>query len=251
VKVSSTDPVPDGGGVSQSLRVVAADPDPAWCEFYREVLPRLGHQVCVAATGGQLVEQCRLLSPDLVIAAAPLPDRDGLAAVERLCQDQPIPIILVPADDDAVLAARALGNPCVLACLHKPVKEGDLKAALALARSRFEQFQSLCREVSELRQALEDRKLIERAKGVLMKYGEVSEEEGYQRLRKLASVQNRKLVEVAQEILTAGEVFQGLGPMHERDQGSTRSTRERGRRTRSEFIRRLSADGRRTVPQEE
>ena len=73
---------------------------------------------------------------------------------------------------------------------------------------RFEQFQALRREAADLKQALEDRKLIERAKGVLMKKARLDEAEAFRRLQKLASDKNRKLVEIAQMLLTAEEAFQ-------------------------------------------
>ena len=76
--------------------------------------------------------------------------------------------------------------------------------------SRFGQFESARKEAADLRQALEERKLIERAKGLVMRYGGLDEREAYRRLRRLASDQNRKLVEVAQAVLTAGEVFHQL-----------------------------------------
>ena len=73
---------------------------------------------------------------------------------------------------------------------------------------RSEQFQALQREAADLKQALEDRKLIERAKGLLMKKAQLDEAEAFRRLQKLASDQNRKLVEIAKMLLTAEEAFQ-------------------------------------------
>jgi response regulator NasT len=201
---------------ARSLRVVVADSDPDAHPFYRQFLARLGHQVCVAVAARQLAEQCRLLRPDLVITSTRLPDLDGFAAAEEVCRDRPVPIILV-GEDGAEADPRVLANECVLAWLFRPVREPDLGAAVALAVRRFERLQSLRAEVAELRQALEDRKLIERAKGLVMRYAGGEEEEAYRRLRKMASDQNQKLVEVARAVLAAGEVFQqmeclGSGP---------------------------------------
>ena len=176
-------------------------------QFYQAALSRLGHQVCVADSGRRLVEQCRVLQPDLLITGVALPELDGIAAAEAVCREKPLPIILLPTDHDAEAVRGALVNPYVLACLFQPIREADLGSAVVLAMSRFEQFEALCKEVTDLRQALEDRKLIERAKGMVMRYGGLDEEEAYRRLRKTASDQNRKLAEVAQSILTAGEVF--------------------------------------------
>jgi response regulator NasT len=87
-----------------------------------------------------------------------------------------------------------------MAHLTNPVKPVDLQAVIILAVLRFEHFQQLSKEAADLRQALEDRKVIERAKGVVMKRLCVDEEEAFRRLRKAASDHNQKLVEVAQNI---------------------------------------------------
>ncbi len=199
-----------GANEARSLRVIVADGDPVMQQFYRDVLARLGHQVCVASTGPQLVELCRCLRPDLVIAAARPPELDGAAAAEEVCRERPTPVILVPAEDPARSVAPALRNPYVLACLSRPPRESDLEAAVLLAVGRFEQFQALRQEAADLRQALEERKVIERAKGLVVRYAGRSEEDAYRRLRKLASDRNWKLAEAARAVLSAGEVFQQL-----------------------------------------
>jgi response regulator NasT len=205
-QASADPPVNDRRG-GPSLRVIVADDDPALHPFYQQALARLGHQVCLALTGQQLVEQCRLLCPDLVIAGVKLADLDGTAA-EEICRDRPTPIILVSGGQDTDALARALANPYILACLFKPVREADLKAAIAVTMPRFEQLESVRKEAAGLQQALEDRKLIERAKGLVMRHAGVDEEEAYRRLQNLACNQNRKLLEVAQALLFAEEVFQ-------------------------------------------
>ena len=88
----------------------------------------------------------------------------------------------------------------------KPIKQADLEPAIAIALRRFEQFQALRKDAADVRQALEDRKIIERAKGIFMKKTGLDEQESFRSLQKLASEKNRKLVEIAQMILTAEEV---------------------------------------------
>ena len=94
--------------------------------------------------------------------------------------------------------------------LVKPVAEAHIKAAIALAMLRYRHFQALVKEAAELRQALDERKVIERAKGALMKRLRVDEAEAFRRLRSLASEQNLKLVEVGRRIVAAEEVFSQL-----------------------------------------
>jgi len=193
--------------MNQSLRIIVADDEPDMQQYFRKILPRLGHQVIgVAANGLELVEQCRLLQPDLVITDIKMPDMDGIEAATQLYQERPLPVILVSAYHDPKLIERAEADH-ILGYLVKPIKQADLEPVIALAKRRFEQFETLRREAADLRQALEDRKLIERAKGILMKQARVDEPEAFHRLQKLASDKNLKLAAVARIILTADEAL--------------------------------------------
>ena len=100
------------------------------------------------------------------------------------------------------------GGDNILAYLVKPIKQADLEAAIVVAMRRFEEFRSLRKEAGELRSALEDRKVIERAKGVLMKKTGLDESAAFLRLQKLARDHNQKMVEVARMILRAEEAFE-------------------------------------------
>src|SRR5262249_56114672 len=91
--------------------------------------------------------------------------------------------------------------------LVKPIKQEDLEPAIAIAMSRFQEIRSMRQEADNLRQALEDRKLIERAKGLLMKRAGLDEPETFRRLQKLARDKNQRLVEIAHIIVTADQAF--------------------------------------------
>lgn len=193
--------------MTRSLRIAVADDEQDMREYLMETLTLLGHQVVVLAkTGKELVQQCRTVKPELVITDIKMPDMDGIDAAGQIFKDNAAPIILVSAYHDPQLIQRAEGDH-VLAYLVKPIKEADLEPAIAIAMRRFEQFQALRKEASDLRQALEDRKIIERAKGILMKVGPMDEAEAFRRLQKLASEKNKKMVEIAQMILTAQEAM--------------------------------------------
>jgi response regulator NasT len=199
-----------------TLRIAIADDDQDVRDFLERFLPMLGHKVTSsAATGRELVEHCRHNPPDLVIADVKMPDMTGLEAVEAISKSVQVPTILVTGH--AVPAwlekAKDLG---VMAYLVKPVTEHDLAPAITLAKRHFEEVQALRRESAELRQALEDRKLIERAKGAVTRRCGVNESEAYRRMRKVASNANRKMVEVAREILAAEETFLTLEAGDER-----------------------------------
>jgi response regulator NasT len=193
---------------NRSLRIAVADDEPDMQEYYRTILAVLGHVVVVVAeTGRELVEKCRNEHPDLVIADIKMPDMDGIDAAVQLYRDRPLPVILVSAHHDAAFIKRAEENH-VLCYLVKPIKQADLEPAIALVMRRFAQFEALRRETSDLKQALEDRKLIERAKGLLMRKTSLDEAQAFRRMQKLASDQNRKLVELARMLITAEEAFQ-------------------------------------------
>jgi AmiR/NasT family two-component response regulator len=191
--------------MDRSLRIAVADDERDMRDFFREFLPPLGHTVVgTAATGTELVALCRAEKPDMVITDIKMPDMDGIDAAAAVCRDTPVPVILVSAFHERELLARAEAEH-VLAYLVKPIKAADLVPAIGIALRRFGQFRALQQEAADLRQALEDRKVIERAKGVLMKRAALDEAEAFRRMQKLASEKSRRLVEIAAAILMAEE----------------------------------------------
>lgn len=193
--------------MEQPLNIAIADDEAEMCNYLRETLELMGHRVVtVASTGRELVDRCRAVRPDLVITDIKMPDMDGIDASTSICRDGPLPVILVSGYHEPDLIERALSNH-VLAYLIKPIKQADLETAIALAIRRFREFQALHQQADDLRQALEDRKLIERAKGVLMKRAGLDEADAFRRLQKLSSDKNQKMVEIARMIITADEAM--------------------------------------------
>lgn len=195
--------------MTRSLQIMVADDERDTREYLRELLARQGHQVVTATTGKQLVELCRAAAPDLIVTDVRMPDMDGIEAAEIVNRQQEIPVVLVTGHHGPELLDRASGTH-VMAYLVKPVQDQQVDAAITVAMHRFEQYQSVRQEAASLRQALEDRKLIERAKGIIMRRLGLEEEESFRRLRKLSSDQNRKVVDVAQQVLKADEVFHAM-----------------------------------------
>lgn len=193
--------------MSNNLRIAVADDESDMRDYFQKILPVLGHTVVSAArTGKELVEHCQKHNPDLVISDVKMPDMDGIDAAGEIYRTHAVPVILVSAYHDSDLIARAEADH-IMAYLVKPIKQADLEPAIALAMRRFSQFQDLRKEASDLRQALADRKIIERAKGVLMKRTGLDEQDAFRRLQKLASEKNRKLVDIASMIVTADEAL--------------------------------------------
>jgi response regulator NasT len=190
------------------FRIVLAEGEKDPRDSLEGLLRRLGHEVVAsAATGRELVERCLALRPDLVVTDVALPDVDGVEAAEQIYRVVPIPVVLVSAHPQPERVARAEAGH-LMALLTRPVRDSDLGPAVLLAVLRFGQAHKLAQEVAQLRQALEERKVIERAKGVLMKRGGVDEAEAFRRLQKVASDRNQKLAEVARTVLLAEEAFQ-------------------------------------------
>lgn len=191
-----------------TLRIVVADDDSDMRELLDRLLSQMGHNIVASVgDGNALVEQCRAHHPDLVISDICMPLRDGLSAASMLCETDPVPVILVTAHMDQGLVQRACRSN-IMAYLVKPLKAPEVEAAIAIATTRFTEFSRLRQEASDLRQALEDRKIIERAKGILMKRASLDESAAYRRLQKLSSAHNIRLAELAKRLCEAEETVE-------------------------------------------
>ncbi|MCL5958383.1 MAG: ANTAR domain-containing protein, partial [Chloroflexi bacterium] len=130
----------------------------------------------------------------------------GIEAARQITAENPIPIVLLTACTERELAAEA-ADAGILAYLMKPVTEVDLWPAIMLARSRFGEFQMLKKEVSNLKEALETRKMVEKAKGILMERRNLTEAEAFRRLQKQSQDENKKLIDIAKAIITADKML--------------------------------------------
>ncbi len=193
--------------MKRNLRVAVGDDEPQVRAYLCESLVELGHDVVISVGDGrELVEKSASLHPDLVIADIRMPSMDGIDAATEICRQSPVPVILVSAYPDSDLVERA-ENSGVSAYLVKPITGAQLGPAIALATRRFDEMRALRQETAELRQTLEDRKVIERAKGMLMRAAGLDEKAAFSRLQRLASQKSKKLVEAARMLLAVESVF--------------------------------------------
>jgi response regulator NasT len=126
--------------MTNGLRIAIADDEPEMRDFFKRMLPRIGHQVvAVAENGSQLIELCRDLHPDLVITDVKMPGVDGIDACGKIFRERAVPVVLVSAHHDPEMIARAEANH-VVAYLVKPIGLADLQPAIAIALQRFSEF---------------------------------------------------------------------------------------------------------------
>jgi two-component system, response regulator PdtaR len=191
----------------EPLRILIADDESIRLMSLRKQLTALGHRVIAEASNGEeAVALAAAMQPDLAILDIKMPVADGIEAAQQITRARPIPIILLTAYNEAELVERA-AQANISAYLMKPIAEEDLLPAITLALIRFRQFEALRREVSDLREALEARKIIERAKGILVRRLDLTEEEAFRRLQRQSQDSNRKLAEVAEAIVMADRLL--------------------------------------------
>jgi response regulator NasT len=191
-----------------TLRIVVADDDPTIRQFFRNTLEtKLRHQVVgEAADGAEMIRTVVEQKPDVIVFDIHMPALDGIEALRRIYDEQIIAAVAITADRDLELVRRAMEEH-VLAYLVKPVEEHQLGPALQVAWARFLELRSLTTENTSLRQTLENRKIVERAKGVLMKRQRLTEADAYRRIQRAAMNRRQTMLAVAQAILS-GEVSQ-------------------------------------------
>jgi len=190
----------------KELKVVVLEDDATMRLFLKETLEQLGHRVVgEAATGTEMVRTVLEVEPDVVVFDIHLPRLNGLDALRQIYQERIVAAVAITADRDQDLVRRALEEH-VLAFLVKPVEAHHLAPALQIARAQFEELQGLTAENANLRQTLQNRKIIERAKGVLMKRHRWTEAEAFRRLQRGAMNRRTTMVELATDVLNGVEV---------------------------------------------
>jgi response regulator NasT len=184
-------------------RILIADDEAIRLMSLRQQLASLGMEVVAeATTGREAVALARESAPDLAILDIKMPELDGIEAARAITRARPIPIIVLTAYSDQTLIERAAAAG-VFGYLVKPVAEEDLLPAILTARSRFAEFQQLRGEVATLGDALEARKVIERAKGMLMDRYRLSEGEAFRRMQIQSQRENKRLVEIARALIAS------------------------------------------------
>jgi response regulator NasT len=204
-------------------RIIIADDESLIRLDLREMLVHLGYDVIAEAGDGQAaLDLARKLRPDLIIMDIKMPDLDGIAAAQRLTAEKIAPVVLLTAYSDQALVERAK-EAGVVGYVVKPFREAELMPVIELSLARFDEFCALEREVGGLQEALESRKVVERAKGVLMEIHGLRESEAFHRIRKTSMDSRKSMRQVAEAILLTHEMDIG-GQQSDNQSSSSQGT---------------------------
>ena len=183
------------------LRILIAEDETIIRLDLRDVLERAGHDVCGEARDGEEAVALALTAePELAILDVKMPRLDGIEAARRILAERPIPIVMLTAYGEQELVARAV-EAGVFGYLVKPFRETDLLPAIQTARARHAELETLREEAESLAEALATRKIVERAKGLLMEKEGLSENDAFVRLRRASQASGRSLGVVAEAVI--------------------------------------------------
>ncbi len=189
----------------KGLKILLADDEALLRLDLREMLTDAGHTIIgEAANGLEALELAQRLKPELVIMDVKMPVMDGLTAAQKLAQENIAPVLLLTAysQQDIVDKAREAG---VIAYLVKPIREEQLFPAMEIAVSNFQELQQLQAELVSLQEALETRKLLAKAKGILMELHGLTEQDAYRKMQQYSMLKRVSLRKLAEMIIKSAE----------------------------------------------
>ena len=174
----------------------------------KKALTSLGYEVVGEAKNGEeAVSQAARLKPDAILMDIRMPKLDGIAATEQIMAARPTAIVMITAYSERELVEAAL-RAGASGYLVKPVSDEQIEPALAVALNKFAELRELSGELTDLKEALEARKVVERAKGILMRRYQMPEDEAYRRLQKISRDRRQTLKQTAEQVLAAAELLE-------------------------------------------
>ena len=187
----------------ERTRVIIADDESVIRTDLREMLTNLNYLVVGEAGDGlSAVNMARQLKPNVVIMDIKMPDMDGIEAAGILTKEKIAPVLLLTAyaQRDLVDRAKEAG---VVGYLVKPFREQEIVPAIEIALARFDEFRELEKQVGDLNETLETRKLVDRAKGILMDTQGLTEQEAFRKIQKMSMNSRKPMKEIAEAIVLA------------------------------------------------
>jgi two-component system, response regulator PdtaR len=183
------------------MRILVAEDETIIRLDLKETLERAGFEVCGEARDGEeAVQLAREEKPDLAVLDVKMPRLDGIEAARRILAERPIPIVMLTAYGHDELVTRAV-EAGVFAYLVKPFRESDLLPAIQTAKARYAELEALREEAESLAEALATRKVVERAKGLLMEQEGLSEQDAFTRLQRVSQTSGRPMKVVAEALI--------------------------------------------------
>lgn len=192
---------------TRQLNIMIVDELPERAMAMEKLLTNLGHSIVArAAAGEDLTILVNRHLPDIIIVDMDSPDRDMLEQMQSINSDRPRPVVMFSEDDDSNTIQKAV-KAGVSAYIVDGLQPLRVMPILETAIARFNEFQAVKNELEKTRNTLEERKLIEQAKGIVMKQSDYDEETAYKSMQKIAMSRNMKLVELARSIIAAAELL--------------------------------------------
>src|SRR5919204_4124760 len=196
--------------VGVATRIVVAEDEAISRMDLCEMLQNLGYAVVGEAGDGiAAVNMARALRPDLVLMDIKMPELEGITAASTLSEERVTPVLLLTAYSDREFVDRAV-DAGVMGYLVKPFAEAQLKPAIEVALERWKEVRQIQQDLTQTQEMLETRKLVERAKGVLMDSQNLKEAEAFRRIQRLSMNSRKSMREVAEAILLAHEAGRSL-----------------------------------------
>ncbi len=193
--------------MADAIRFLIADDEALHNLALTSQLEALGHEVVATASNGQeAVDLAREKQPDMAILDIRMPVMTGPEAAKAIHEERPIPILILSAYSDRRTVEEASRSP-VFHYLVKPVDPDDLAPAIAVARARFGEWTDARRERDQAALKLEERKVLDRAKGIVMETRGLTEREAYRFLQKTSQDRNTPMIDLARKILLAAPLL--------------------------------------------
>ncbi|MDY3619061.1 ANTAR domain-containing response regulator [Agathobaculum sp.] len=189
------------------MRVFIADDEPLVLLGFQRMVTAIGHEVVgTAANGREAIEKILDLQPDIVLMDVNLPETDGLTAIETVQKLFQIPAIVITGFQDPGIAER-IAAAGIFGFLQKPVGEYEIRSALSIAAARHAEQKAAVEQRDQAITKLSERKLVERAKGLLMDQFGIGDEDAMKFLQRKSRNENKKLVSVAQDLLRKSDLL--------------------------------------------
>lgn len=189
----------------ERTRVIIADDESVIRADLREMLTNLNYLVVgEVGDGRSAINLAREVKPDVIIMDIKMPDMDGIEAADVLTRERIAPVLLLTAYSQRDLVDRAK-EAGVVGYLVKPFREQEIVPAIEIARARFQEFSELQKQIGDLKETLETRKLVDRAKGILMDSQGLTEHEAFRKIQKMSMNTRKPMKEIAEAIVLAQE----------------------------------------------